>query len=123
MNNIELVIREKCKINPSKSFCTKRLNGECVARMHCLSPTLGEVLFYSHMLLAKFPAYSFEELREIEGKLVEAFQKSVRAKGLLTDINEYEESVMEAAGFKTGQDLRVLFVNLIIISGARLVIL
>ena len=60
------------------------------------------------MLPAKFPAYSFEGLRKVDGKLVETFQKSAYAKGLLTDINYYELSVMEAAGFKKSRDLRVL---------------
>ncbi|XP_065203965.1 uncharacterized protein LOC135834055 [Planococcus citri] len=114
-------LSEKRDFESKKKKFVKRVRGEVVARMYWLSPTLGEI-YYLRMLLGKFPAYSYEDLKKVDEVSLDTFQKAAYAKGLLSDVNEYEQAIVEAAGFKTGRDLRILFFNLII-SGAPSVIL
>ena len=104
-----------------KHFLSKRTRGECVCRMYWLSPTLGEV-YYLRLLLSRFPAYSFEELRTVYNYQYETFQEAAYARGLLNDEKEYKEAILEASGFKTARGLRSLFFNLIM-SGAPAAIL
>lgn len=109
------------KYSDEKHFLTKRVRGECVARMHWLSPTLGEV-YYLRLLLSKFPTFSFNELMMFNGETYSNFQDAAYARGLLDDVKEFREALREAAGFKTGHGLRILFFNLIM-SGAPTTVL
>ncbi len=86
-----------------------------------VSPTLGEV-YYLRLLLARFPAFSFTELKTCDYQVFNSFQEAAYARGLLDDEREFKEAITEAAGFKTASGLRSLFFNLIM-SGAPAAIL
>ncbi|KAG8235454.1 hypothetical protein J437_LFUL011365 [Ladona fulva] len=94
-------------------WVTKRIRRKCVARLQWLLPTLGEV-YYLRMLLLKFPAYTYEELRTVDGHCHNTFQEAAKAHGLLENDSEYREALEEANIYKTGSGLRQLFSCLVI---------
>ncbi len=108
--------RQVYELHTGRHFCARRMNEEAVARMHWISPTNSE-LFYLRMLLAKIPAHGYRDILTYDGQQYGTFQEVAKARGLLTDDNEYREAILEASGFYTGNGLRQLFVCMII-SGA-----
>ncbi|KAK9501551.1 hypothetical protein O3M35_012258 [Rhynocoris fuscipes] len=60
-----------------KYYIFERQKNECVCGLYWVSPSLGEV-FFLRMLLAQFPAFSYEELRTVDGKLFGSFQEAAR---------------------------------------------
>lgn len=95
-----------------KYFSYKKVRGGCVSRMFWVSPTLGEV-YYLRLLLVRFPAFSFTELKTHDKKVFHSFQEGDYTKGLLDDEREFKEAITEAAEFETASRLRGLFLHLI----------
>ncbi len=105
--------RQIFQLHTGKHWCALRVSEEAVARMHWVSPANSE-LFCLRMLLGKVPAHGYRDLRTYEGQEYETFQEVAKARGLLTDENEYREAILEAKEFKTGNGLRQLFVTMVI---------
>ncbi len=101
--------RKVFELHSGRHWCAKRVGEDAVARIHWISPTQNE-LFYLRMLLNRYPANSFADLRKFNGTVYETFQESAQARGLLADENEYREAILEANVFQTGSGLRQLFV-------------
>jgi hypothetical protein len=66
------------------------------------------------MLLTKFAARSYEELRTVSGVLHDTYQQAARALGLATGDQEYLDALDEASAFLTGAGLRHLFTSIIV---------
>ncbi len=109
--------RQVFLLHTGKHWCALRVGEEAVARMHWVSPANSE-LFYMRMLLSKIPARGYRDLLSYEGQEYGTFQEVAKARGLLTDENEYREAIVEAKQFKTGNGLRQLFVSMIICEAA-----
>lgn len=78
-----------------------------------MSPGYGEVR-YLRLLLLRRPAYYFNQLKTFEGTLHPAFEECARSLGLVQDENEYHIYMEEAAQFCTPEELRRLFITLIL---------
>ena len=59
-------------------------------------------------------ATSYENLRTVNGHLYENFKEACRARGLLQDDREWLLCLEEAAHFKTGYQLRHLFIVILV---------
>lgn len=96
-----------------RKVCPRRV-GEKVSRLQTLSPTTGEV-FYLRCLLARQPAYDFEDLRIINGVTYQTYHEAAIEFGLFSDINEGYYALQEAiASFQTPGQVRFLFARVVL---------
>ena len=66
--------------------------------------------FFLRLLLLHTPgATSFEDLRTVDGVLLETFLEACASRGLLQDDAEWQNVLVEAAGFQMPKQLRQLF--------------
>jgi len=87
---------------------------DIVSRLTFISPRQGEV-FYLRALLLHKPAYSYEELRSVNGIIYPTFQEAAIQLGLFANINEAENCLQEAVAFHYAPyHLRFLYAQLII---------
>ncbi|XP_019240003.1 PREDICTED: uncharacterized protein LOC109219999 [Nicotiana attenuata] len=93
---------------------TKRRNGNVVGRIYFAHPGSGE-RFYLRMLLNFFKGCtSFESIRRINGVTHENYKDACYALGLLEDDKEWNGCLAEAVLWATGNELRNLFVTILI---------
>nr|XP_027098951.1 uncharacterized protein LOC113718236 [Coffea arabica] len=92
----------------------KRKSGRSIGRIFYAHPSTGE-RFYLRMLLniVKGPR-SFEEIRTINGVVHPTFKAACQALGLLGGDEEWHNAIREAANWQTGQQLRELFVTMLL---------
>lgn len=90
-------------------WVTRRQRGECVSRIHWVSPSRGEH-FYLRLLLSNFPCRGYADLYQLGGPDCKTFQEAACAKGLLDNEKEYDDALKEAHTFLLGPALRRLFV-------------
>lgn len=87
---------------------------DIVSRLIFISPREGE-LFYLRALLVHKSAYSYKDLRTIDGVSYQTIQKASTQLGLFENIDEAECSLQEAiASFYAPYHLRFLYAQLII---------
>ncbi|XP_019240131.1 PREDICTED: uncharacterized protein LOC109220120 [Nicotiana attenuata] len=93
---------------------TKRRNGNVVGRIYFAHPASGE-RFYMRMLLNFVKGCtSFESIRRINGVTHDNYKDACYALGLLEDDKEWNDCLAEAALWATGNELRNLFVTILI---------
>ena len=92
-----------------------RKQGFALGRMYFIPPKSGDELFYLRTLLtvAKGPT-SFEDLRLFNGTTYPTFYEVCLARGLLEDDGEWRQCLLEASYMQTGEQLRHLFVLLLL---------
>ena len=74
-------------------------------------------LFYLRLLLHnKVGATSFEDLKTVNGELCESFQDTCLKMGLLENDNELDLVMEEAAAIRFGDQLRDMFINILLYS-------
>ena len=89
---------------------------DTIGRVHAMNPLAGDV-FYLRMILHHDHCKgkkSFEDLRSVDGTLLETYQEVCRVLGLLQDDKEWEEVLSEGAATKMSYALRELFVIILI---------
>ncbi|XP_009803962.2 uncharacterized protein [Nicotiana sylvestris] len=93
---------------------TKRRNGNVVGRIYFAHPAIGEH-FYMRMLLNFVKGCtSFESIRRINGVTHDNYKDACYALGLLEDDKEWNDCLAEAALWVTRNELRNLFVTILI---------
>ncbi|KAL8119670.1 hypothetical protein AgCh_016964 [Apium graveolens] len=93
---------------------TRRKKGKAVGRIYYTHPASGE-RFYMRMLLNFVRgSTSFECIRTINGITYPTFKAACYALGLLDDDKEWIDCLSEAAIWGTGNELRNLFVTILI---------
>lgn len=95
------------------NFVTARQSDNHVARVSAVTPDMGDI-FYLRLLLHHKPARSFEELRTHDDTEYPTFQDAARSMGIIQNDEEYQIWLQEAINFRTGKQLRYLFVALIL---------
>ena len=83
--------------------------GKVISRMYSARPNEGERFFLRLLLLHTPGATSFEDLRTVDGVLLETFREACASRGLLQDDAEWQNVLVEAAGFQMPKQLRQLF--------------
>ncbi|XP_074355163.1 uncharacterized protein LOC141693869 [Apium graveolens] len=100
--------------NSKGKLWTKRKKGNAVGRIYFAHPSSGE-RFYMRMLLNFVKgSTSFECIRTINGVTYPTFKAACYALGLLDDDREWIDCLSEAAVWATGNELRNLFVTMLI---------
>ncbi|XP_057432073.1 uncharacterized protein LOC130724815 [Lotus japonicus] len=98
---------DKCEWRPRKK-------GFSIGRMNFVPPGTGE-LFYMRLLLnVQRGCSSFDELKTVKNHMYETFREACAAAGLLTDDNEFVESIKETSLLGSGHYIRGLFVRLLV---------
>ncbi|XP_074356544.1 uncharacterized protein LOC141696284 [Apium graveolens] len=118
--NEHTVIFEESRIpqhwvwNSKGKLWTKRKKGNIVGRIYFAHPSSGE-RFYMRMLLNFVKgSTSFECIRTINGVTYITFKAACYALGLLDDDREWIDCLSEAAVWATGNELRNLFVTMLV---------
>ncbi|XP_059311363.1 ATP-dependent DNA helicase PIF1-like [Lycium ferocissimum] len=92
----------------------RRQNGRAVGRIYFAHPASGE-RFYMRMLLNFVKgSTSFESIRTINGVPHKTYKEACYALGLLEDDKEWNDCLAEAACWASGNELRNLFVTILI---------
>ena len=92
---------------------------DTVGRIYAAHPSSGE-RFYLRILLNKVPgATSFDDLRTVNGTLFPTFKETCSQLGLLANSEEWKDCLLEAASTLMPQQLRDLFVTIIVINNAE----
>ncbi|XP_059285058.1 uncharacterized protein LOC132038402 [Lycium ferocissimum] len=92
----------------------RRQNGRSFGRIYFAHPASGE-RFYMRMLLNFVKGCtSFESIRTINGVKHKTYQEACYALGLLDDDKEWNDCLAEASIWATGNELRHLFVTILI---------
>ncbi|WOH08104.1 hypothetical protein DCAR_0727541 [Daucus carota subsp. sativus] len=93
---------------------TRRKKGKAVGRIYYAHPASGE-RFYMRMLLNFVKgSTSYECIRTVNGVTYPTFKSACYALGLLDDDKEWIDCLSEAAIWATGNELRNLFVTILI---------
>uniref|UniRef100_A0A0D2ZUB6 ATP-dependent DNA helicase n=1 Tax=Brassica oleracea var. oleracea TaxID=109376 RepID=A0A0D2ZUB6_BRAOL len=100
--------------NKSQNIWSKRKIGKFIGRIYNVHPSAGE-LYYLRMLInyVKGPK-SYEDIYTVDGKLHSTFKDACVARGLLENDEEWHESMKEASLWATPNQLRNLFVMLLV---------
>ncbi|XP_043463102.1 uncharacterized protein LOC122501545 [Leptopilina heterotoma] len=85
-----------------------------LGRMYSISPTQVELFHLRLLLLSVKGATSFENLRTVNGTLHDSFVSTCLSLGLIEDDSEWENAMTEAKLWMMPQQLRRLFVRLLI---------
>ncbi|KAH0735831.1 hypothetical protein KY285_011538 [Solanum tuberosum] len=93
---------------------TRRKKGKSIGRIYFAHPASGE-RFYIRMLLNFVKgSTSFESIRTINGVRYDTYKEACYALGLLEDDKEWNDCLAEAACWASGNELRNLFVTILI---------
>jgi hypothetical protein len=85
-----------------------------VTRIHSIPPRVEE-LFYVRVLLQHRPAFSFEDLRTIYGRVYTTYQETATALRLCKDESEAIRAIKEAiTAYNCPGQLRLLFAYLLL---------
>lgn len=85
-----------------------------IGRMYFISPKNPERYALRQILLYRKGATSFEDLRTVDGIQYPNFVEAARAAGYMSDDKAHEQTLREAANFQSAQQLRGLFVTLMV---------
>ncbi len=87
-----------------------------IGRIHMTNPSEGERHFLRRLLLKVKGVISFDDMKKYpkNEKPHPTFKASCRARGLLENDNEWHLTLTEAATYQRGQQLRELFVVILI---------
>ncbi|XP_019164327.1 PREDICTED: uncharacterized protein LOC109160496 [Ipomoea nil] len=93
-----------------------RKKGFSIGRIFYVPPATGEI-FYLRCLLNKIRGpKSYEDIRIVNGEQYDSFRDACYARGLIDDDNEYVDAIDEASHWASADQLRRLFVTLLMSS-------
>lgn len=92
----------------------KKDRGKTLGRMYFVSPKDTERYYLRILLLHRRGAYSFNDLKTIDGITHETFKAAANSLGLVTDDREYDKVLQEAAEKYSPSQIRHLFSNILI---------
>lgn len=103
---------------PGPKEWKKRQRGKAIGRIPIISLNAHQSeLFYLRMLLHnKAGATSFDDLKTVDGEVSGSFQEACVKMGLLENDNELDLIMEEAASLRFGNQLRDMFVNILLYS-------
>ena len=85
-----------------------------IARMYFVHPSTGERIYLRLLLITVKGPESWEDLRRFQGVLYPMFKAACVIHGLLEDDGEWKKCLEEAGDMQTGQQLRSLFVTILL---------
>jgi hypothetical protein len=97
-----------------KTFEGRQQRSDMIGRIYFASITEGEQYFLRLLLLHWRGATSFADLRTVAGVEFDTFQEASNDLGLLVSDRHYVQCMTDAAHWKTGHSLQLLFCMLLI---------
>ncbi|XP_074097681.1 uncharacterized protein LOC141526546 [Cotesia typhae] len=102
------------KLDNTYSWQPRRKHFNVIGRMYSISPSQIE-LFHLRLLLVNVKgAKSYEEIRTVDGKVLDTFTSACLAFGLIEDDQEWKRVMSEAVVWMMPRQLRCLFVRILI---------
>jgi hypothetical protein len=86
-----------------------------VGRMYTVPPSDRERFYLRILLHHVAGAQSFEDMRTVDGVIYDTFLEAALARGLIEDDSEWNDCLKEASLTDRPQQMRVLFVNILIL--------
>ena len=99
-----------------KKWC-KRKRSKRIGRIYYVHPSTGELYYLRMLLMIVKGARSYADVRTYSGVVYETFKDACAARGLLGDDNEWFFAFDEALKWGMGNQLRQLFVTMLIFCG------
>jgi hypothetical protein len=94
----------------------RQRNTSAIGRVYFVPPTAGEK-YYLRILLYNVPGpHSFQHVRTYNNIVYDTFQDACIARGLIETDEEWDICLREASTFKTGHQLRILFVTILLMN-------
>uniref|UniRef100_A0A803PIG5 ATP-dependent DNA helicase n=1 Tax=Cannabis sativa TaxID=3483 RepID=A0A803PIG5_CANSA len=100
--------------NSKDKIWTRRKQGIAIGRIYFAHPSTGERFYMRMMLNFVKGCTSYESIRTVNGVTYSTFKGACYALGLLDDDKEWIDCLTEAALWATGNELRHLFVTILI---------
>ena len=100
--------------NNKDKIWTPRQIGHTIGRTYYIHPNSGDLYYLRLLLNHKKGATSFETLRTINNITYPTYQSACHALGLLGDDREWDDSILEASIWSTSNQLRQLFVIILL---------
>ncbi|XP_062089097.1 uncharacterized protein LOC133795659 [Humulus lupulus] len=100
--------------NSKDKTWTRRKNGIAIGRIYFAHPSTGERFYMRMMLNFVKGSTLFESIRTVNGVTYPTFKAACYALGLLDDDKEWIDCLTEASIWATGNELRHLFVMILI---------
>ena len=99
-----------------KKWVQRKRSSDTIGRIHVVNPIAGDIYFLRILLHHEHckGKTSFEELRRVDGVLMESYQDVCRSLGLLQDDNEWDQALTEGAATKMPAALRELFITILL---------
>ena len=98
----------------NKGWKARLRASDTVGRLHFVSVHQGERYYMRLLLLHKQGVTSFENLRTIDSIVYSTYREAANAMGLLVNNFQYNAALTEAAVFKSGFQLRLLFAIILV---------
>ncbi|KAJ4786766.1 ATP-dependent DNA helicase pif1, partial [Rhynchospora pubera] len=99
-----------------KKWARRIQNRKRLARMLFVHPNAGELYYLRMLLNIVCGPTSFEDIRTVDGIVYPIFKEACDALGLLENDNEWLYTLQEAAGTASSQQVRKLFVDILLFS-------
>ena len=99
----------------NKEWKERKRSSDSIGRIHVVNPVAGDV-YYLRILLHHDHCKgknSFNDLRTLDGVLLETYQEVCRGLGLLQDDEEWDQALTEGAVTKMPSALRELFITIL----------
>lgn len=93
-----------------------RKQGLSIGRLSYVPVGAGELYYMRILLTIQRGCVGYECLRKVNDKVYDNFQDACSALGLLADDKEYIDGIIEASKTYSGNEIRKLFVRLLIMS-------
>ncbi|XP_019184186.1 PREDICTED: uncharacterized protein LOC109179072 [Ipomoea nil] len=93
-----------------------RKKGFSIGQIFYVPPATGEIFYLRYLLNKIRGPTSFEDIRTVNGVIYDSFRDACYARGLVDDDNEYVDAVEEASHWASTDQLRRLFVTLLMSS-------
>ncbi|XP_060969776.1 uncharacterized protein LOC115713282 [Cannabis sativa] len=100
--------------NSKDKIWTRRKQGIAIGRIYFAHPSTGERFYMRMMLNFVKGCTSYESIRTVNGVTYSTFKGACYALGLLDDDKEWIDCLTEATLWATGNELRHLFVTILI---------
>jgi hypothetical protein len=95
----------------------KRVRGDKIGRIYYVHPSTGELYYLRMLLMIVKGASCYADVRTYNGIVYESFKDACTARGLLGDDNEWYCAFDEALTWGMGNQLRQLFVTMVLFCG------
>ena len=93
-----------------------RKQGQSIGMLNYIPPRVGELYYMRILLTVQKGCIDYDSLKTVNGIRYKTFQEACHALGLLADDKEFIDAITEASDLGSGNELRKLFVTLLVMN-------